>query len=213
MNVKFIHATPGAEKHIAYCARVSNPANQTNQNIEKLLAYCIREKHWSIFQMASLCLEVQTSRAVSTQIIRHRSLHIQEFSQRYSAVTNNEIYEARRQDNKNRQNSIDDMSQETKDWFLDAQTQVWDTCYTLYQEGLSKSIAKEQMRFLLPLSTSTTLYINGTLRDWITYLLVRLDKSTQLEHREVAQGCWKIFQEQFPVISKSVKETYPEIFK
>lgn len=204
MKVKLIHSTPDAEKHIAYCARVSNPKNQNNENIEKLLAYCIKEQHLSIFEMANMCIEINTSRAISAQILRHKSFSFQEFSQRYAASTSNEIYDARRQDTKNRQNSINDMSIEDKDWFLDAQTQVWDKCYTLYQEGLDKGIAKEQLRFILPLSTSTTIYMNGNLRSWIHYISLRIGNGTQKEHADIAKECQKIFIKQYPTIAKAL---------
>jgi len=204
MKVKHIHNTPEAEKLIAYCARVSNPANQNNEKIEQLLAYCIKAQHWSIFEMATLCLEIKTSRGLAAQILRHKSFSFQEFSQRYAKSTTNEMYEARRQDTKNRQNSIDDMSSDDKDWFLNAQMEVWDKCYTLYQEGLDRGLAKEQARFLLPLSTGTTLYMHGNLRSWITYINLRLENGTQQEHSDIAKECQKIFIEQFPIISKAL---------
>jgi len=213
MTVQLMWATPEADKQISFMARVSNPDNQDNEEFKRLLNYLMKHNHVSPFEMASMCVQIDTTRDISRQILRHRSFSFQEFSQRYAASTSNEIYEARRQDTKNRQNSINDMSTDDKDWFLDAQTQVWDKCFTLYQEGLKRNIAKEQMRFILPLSTSTTIYMNGNLRAWITYLLVRLDKSTQLEHRQIAEECWNIFQSQFPTISKAVKENHPEIFK
>lgn len=204
MKVKLIHLTENAEKHISYCARVSNPSNQNNEKIEGLLAYCIKEQHWSIFEMANMCLEINTSRGIAQQILRHKSFSFQEFSQRYAASTTNEIYEARNQDVKNRQNSIDNVSNENKEWFLNAQIEVWDKCYTLYQEGLEKGLAKEQMRFILPISTSTRIYMNGNLRSWINYINLRISNGTQKEHSEIAKECQKIFVEQFPIISKAL---------
>lgn len=204
MNVRFIHVTPEIEKHIAYCARVSSP-NQENPEHSKLLEYCIKNKHWSIFEMGTLCLEIKTSRAIAQQILRHRSFHFQEFSQRYAEVQDFEFYSPRRQDVKNRQNSIDDFPEEIENWFLDAQSQIIVLASDLYHEAMSKQIAKESARFLLPLNTQTKLYMHGTIRDWIHYLSVRTDNSTQLEHREIALECKKIFIEQLPIISKALE--------
>lgn len=206
MEVKLIHKTPEAEKLIAYCARVSSP-NQDNPEIEKLLSYCIKNKHWSVFEMASMCVEITTSRAIAQQILRHRSFHFQEFSQRYAKATEFETYEARRQDNKNRQNSIDDMSFKDKNWFLNAQDQVQDWCISYYEQALKKGIAKEQARFLLPLSTTTKLYMHGTIRDWIHYINLRTENGTQLEHKEIALSIQKIFVNEFPTIAKALE--YP----
>lgn len=205
MNVKLIHVTPDSEKLIGYMARVSSP-NQDNPNIEKLLKYLINNKHWSPFEMCNLCVEVTTSRAIAQQIIRHKSLNFQEFSQRYSKVDIQDIdyHEARMQDVSNRQNSLETAPQETEDWFLQAQVKVVEQAHKLYYEALDKGIAKEVARFLLPLSTNTKLYINGNIRSWIHYLEARTDKSTQKEHREVAEEIKKIFVKQFPVISKAL---------
>lgn len=221
MNVKLVSITKGVgevanlspEELIVYCARVSSPENQMSlETAPKLLGYCIRQKHWSIFEQVSLGVSIETSRAVAAQILRHKSFSFQEFSQRYSKPTGIIMYEARRQDLKNRQNSIDDLSQETKDWFLDKQTEIHALSQKYYEEALDKQIAKESARFLLPLNTATKLYITGNVRSWITYLLVRLEKSTQLEHRQIAQECWKIFQEQFPSISIALSGMYPDVF-
>jgi thymidylate synthase (FAD) len=206
-------ATLSPEELIVYCARVSSPENQLNlETAPKLLAYCIRMKHWSIFEQVNMGVEVVTSRALATQLLRHRSFAFQEFSQRYAQATDTITYEARRQDLKNRQNSIDDLPQETKEWFAEKQNELAELSQKYYEEALGKQIAKESARFLLPMSTATKLYVNGSVRSWITYLLVRLDKSTQMEHREIAQGCWGLFQEQFPNISAALKETYPGVF-
>lgn len=159
----------GPEELITYTARVSNPSNQMNMETSpKLLAYLIKHKHWSPFEMSSMTLEITTSRAIAAQILRHRSFSFQEFSQRYSEVTNQIIYPARRQDSKNKQNSIDDLTQEDKKWFVEAQNQVLELSGKLYKEALNKNIAKECSRFLLPLNTETTLYMCGSLRSWIT---------------------------------------------
>lgn len=204
MKVELIHITPKAEKHISYCARVSNPSNQKNTEYEKLLAYCIKHQHWSIFEMANMCVEITTSRAISAQILRHKSFSFQEFSQRYSNVSEFEEYNARRQDLKNRQNSIDDLSIETKAWFHQAQEIAITISSDLYTEAIDKGIAKEQARFLLPLSTRTRLYMNGSIRSWIHYITLRTDPSTQLEHRVIAEECKKIFKDNLPVVSKAL---------
>lgn len=206
MEVKFVHTTPEGEKHIAYCARVSSP-NQDNPEYEKLLSYCIRNKHWSIFEQASLNIEITTSRAIAQQILRHRSFHFQEFSQRYSEVQSYELYDARRQDLKNRQNSIDDLSEKDKEWFKEAQNEVWDRCYVRYEIALEKGIAKEQARFLLPLNTTTKMYMHGTIRDWIHYCQVRCDQSTQKEHRDIAEACKKILIKHYPTVGKALNWT------
>lgn len=200
MNTKLIHITPNSEELIAYCARVSSP-NQDKANIDKLIVYCIKNKHWSIFEMASLCVEIQTSRAISAQILRHRSFHFQEFSQRYAEVTSFETYPARSQDLKNRQNSIDDLGEPIKYWFMRRQEALHDYCINLYEQALYRGIAKEQARFLLPMSTSTKLYMHGTIRDWIHYLELRTGNGTQLEHKEIAENIKNIFIEQLPTIS------------
>ena len=204
MNVRLIHTTPEAEKHIAYCARVSSP-KQDNPEYDKLLSYCIKHKHWSIFEMASMCIEIKTTRAIAAQILRHRSFSFQEFSQRYSEAQNFDFTEARRQDLKNKQNSIADLSDEDQQWFYDAQSQVILLSNKLYKEALDKGVAKECARFLLPLNTETKMYMYGNIRSWIHYIEVRTDSSTQLEHREIAEECKRIFIEQFPVIAKALE--------
>ena len=202
MKVKLISTTPDAEKTILYCARVSNPKSQTSENTG-LLNYCITHKHWSIFQMAHMTVEITTSRAISAQILRHRSFSFQEFSQRYSEATGFQTYEARRQDIKNRQNSIDDMLPEDKEWFELMQNKIQQYCKATYENALYRGIAKEQARFLLPMSTSTTLYMTGDLRSWMHYLDLRCGVETQLEHREIADVIKQIFCEQFPIIAKA----------
>ena len=203
-SVKLVTVTPDAENIIAYCARVSNPSNQNNMaTAPKLLSYCIKHGHWSVFEQASMTVEVVTSRAISSQILRHKSLNFQEWSQRYSKSQEFVIYPARRQDDKNRQNSLDDMSDEDKQWFEGAQKKINTLASELYEEALGRQIAKEQARFLLPLSTQTKMYITGNVRSWIHYLDVRCDVATQLEHREVANAIKAIFIKQFPVISEA----------
>ena len=202
-----------AESLIAYTARVSNPQGQmNNETAPKLLAYLIKNKHWSPFEMVSMCVEIHTSRAVAQQILRHRSFSFQEFSLRYAKATEILEYPARRQDVHNRQNSIDDLTQADKDWFAEAQKEVATRSLTLYDEALARGIAKEQARFLLPLATATTLYVSGTARSWITYFLVRMEKVTQLEHREIAKECFGVFSTQFPITTEVLKSIYPEVF-
>lgn len=204
MEVKLISITPEAEKIIAHCARVSNPKNQDNPEIEKLLSYCIKNQHWSIFETGNMVLEITTSRAISAQILRHRSFTFQEFSQRYAEVTEFETYEARAQDLKNRQNSTDTLSEETKNWFKNIQLKLYSEALINYQIALEKGIAKECARFLLPLSTQTKLYMNGSIRSWIHYINLRTENGTQLEHKVIAEECKRIFKEQLPIISKAL---------
>jgi thymidylate synthase (FAD) len=205
MQTKLVWLTPDAEKIIGYCARVSNPANQDNPNVEKLLAYCIKNNHWSVFEMANMCVEIETSRAISAQILRHRSFSFQEFSQRYAEVQTMQTYEARRQDDKNRQNSIDDLDDDVKTWFTDAQKEVQNLATVKYKQALAKGIAKEQARFLLPMETTTRLYMQGTIRSWITYLQLRSGNGTQKEHMDIALDIRNyIFVPQLPVLAKAL---------
>jgi thymidylate synthase (FAD) len=201
-SVKLISITPDAEKIIMYTARVSNPTNQNSTNT-KLLNYCIKHGHWSVFEMAHMTVEIVTSRGISAQILRHKSFSFQEFSQRYAEATEYIYYDARRQDDKNRQNSIDDMSEEDKEWFEDAQAKITGLADELYKEALNKGIAKEQARFLLPLSTKTKLYMTGSIRSWLHYLDLRCDNGTQLEHREIADAIKQIFKQQLPIIAEA----------
>jgi thymidylate synthase (FAD) len=188
---------------IAYCARVSSP-HQESADYEKLLAYCIRNRHWSIFEMADMTVEIITSRAISPQILRHKSFCFQEFSMRYAQAQTIERYEPRRQDVKNRQNSLDDLPPETVEWFDRAQEKMATESMALYEEALEKGIAKECARALLPLATQTKLYMKGSIRSWIHYLEVRTDPSTQKEHRDIADAVRKIFMEQFPVTAAAM---------
>lgn len=196
------HFTP--EQLMVYVARVSNPSNQMNTaTASKLLGYCIKNGHWSVFEHVSFTVEIKTSRAIAAQILRHRSAVFQEFSQRYAEAMNNEFYPARRQDLKNRQNSFDDMSQEDKNWFQKAQEEVWDKAINYYKEALKKGVAKEQARFLLPLSTQTTLYMTNNVRNWIHYIDLRTTEGTQLEHRQIAEEIKEIFKKEFPAIAEA----------
>ena len=203
MECRLIWITPEAEKQIMYCARVSS--SDQNSTNTKLLNYCVKHGHWSIFEMANMCVEIATSRAISAQILRHKSFSFQEFSQRYAKAQSFENYEARRQDIKNRQNSIDDMSNENLTWFKVAQQNVQNKASVLYQEALNRGIAKEQARFLLPMSTSSKLYMNGTVRSWIHYLNLRCGHGTQKEHIEIANNIKDIFKKELPIISEALK--------
>ena len=193
------------EEFIAYVARVSNPGNQYNKETSaKLLKYLIKHKHWSPFELVHLTIEINTSRGIAAQILRHRSFSFQEFSQRYQKVDDYVIYQARRQDLKNRQNSIDDMTQDDKEWFCSAQQKVWELSNSLYSECLEKGIAKEQARFLLPLNTSSKLYMSGSLRSWLHYVDLRASHETQLEHRQIALEVKAILKKHFPFTSEAM---------
>jgi len=188
---------------IAYCARVSSPHQET-LDYQKLLSYCIEHKHWSIFEMVDMSVEIITSRAISPQILRHKSFQFQEFSQRYAKAQEIERYQPRSQDSKNRQNSLDDLDDATKLWFAEAQERMASTALDQYNQALEKGIAKECARVLLPLATQTKLYMKGSVRSWIHYLEVRSDSSTQQEHREIALEIKKIFISQFPVTAAAM---------
>jgi thymidylate synthase (FAD) len=203
MPCTLVAVTPGAEKLMAYCARVSSP-HQEKEEFAGLLKYCVKNQHWSIFEMANMVIEIETSRAIAQQILRHRSFSFQEFSQRYAAASDYEKYPARRQDQKNRQNSVDDMPPEDKLWFSQAQEAVWGLSSTLYKEALEKGIAKEQARFLLPLNTKSKLYMNGTVRSWIHYLQLRTAHGTQKEHMDLANEIQGIFSKEFPAVSAAL---------
>lgn len=208
MNVKLISVTPDAEKHVAYCARVSNPANQDNDNSAKLLAYCIKHNHWSIFEQAYMTLEINTTRGIAAQILRHRSFTFQEFSQRYadSSLLADEIpmFDLRRQDTKNRQNSIDDIDPFTKQKFEIAVQRYFQEGMDLYKNMLESGIAKECARFVLPLATPTRIYMTGSIRSWIHYIDLRSANGTQKEHMDIAKECQCIFAGQFPTIAEAM---------
>jgi thymidylate synthase (FAD) len=206
MTVKLIWTTPDTEAVIAHCARVSNPKNQDNPDYEGLLKYCIRNNHISIFEMASACLEIQCSRTIARQILRHRSFSFQEFSGRYAEMPEEPIYtEARRQDPKNRQNSVDDMSDEVKHHWHMNQLGAWTVAWNNYQEALSLGVAKEVARSILPEGmVQTTMYMTGTIRSWINFLDVRWQgPGVQLECRNVAEDIATILQPIIPTIFKA----------
>lgn len=206
-SARFVAATPGAEEHIVYCARVSNPANQNNhETAPRLLRYLINHKHWSPFEMASMTVEIETTRSIETQILRHRSFSFQSFSQRYSDVSVLPVFDVpqlRTQDKKNRQASHNNLDPDVSKYFTAKIADLSAECSKLYKEMLAAGIAKECARDILPLGTSTRLFMSGTLRSWIHYLDVRCDPSTQLEHRLVAESCKTIFQNHFPVIAQA----------
>jgi len=207
MKVSLITVTPDAEKHIAYCARVSNPNNQDNESIAGLLKYCIKHQHWSIFEQAFMTLEIETTRGLAAQILRHRSFTYQEFSQRYAASTDLgdiELPELRRQDDKNRQNSIDDLDPKVVDKLNRQMNTLFTSAYSLYQQMLEEGVAKECARFVLPLATPTRLYMSGTVRSWLHYIELRTGHGTQKEHKDIANACKGIFSEQFPTIASAM---------
>jgi len=210
--VKLISITPDAEEIIAYCARVSNPTNQENhETVDRLLDYCVRHGHWSVFEMANLVLEVNTTRAISPQILRHRSFTFQEFSQRYASTLEGlgGLYppHLRRQDQKNRQNSTDDLKTEDTQLFYRRINAHFAEAEDLYSEMISKGIAKECAREVLPLAAPTRLYMNGTIRSWIHYINLRSGNGTQLEHKQIAEAAKTIFVNQLPVIAKALSWT------
>jgi len=205
MKVKLISITPDAEETIGYCARVSNPKNQDNPEVSGLLKFCIKHGHWSIFEMANMVVEINTTRGIAAQILRHRSFSFQEFSQRYAKAQGFEYVKPRRQDTKNRQNSFDDLSENTKTWFEYTHQRIQDATHDLYEEALERGIAKESARFLLPLSTKTRMYMNGTVRSWIHYIKLRTDLSTQKEHQDIANEIKGLFREEFPIISEALE--------
>ena len=208
-SVKLIQATPNPEETMAYIARVSNPANQDNPSFEGLLKYCIKHGHWSVFEQAFMTVEIETTRAIAAQILRHRSFTYQEFSQRYAdssllaeAIP---VPELRRQDTKNRQNSIDDLDPE----FVELSTRQIDTYFkqgmSLYQHLLDCGVAKECARMVLPLATPTRIYMTGSCRSWVHYITLRSANGTQKEHMEIANACKEIFCEQFPTVGKALE--------
>ena len=203
MSVKLVWATPEADKLIGYCARVSNPANQDNENVAGLLAYCARNHHWSVFEMATAVIEINTTRDIGRQILRHRSFSFQEFSGRYAsydALEEAPLRGCRLQDKKNRQNSLPCDNPDTQAWWRWAQECTIDEAKARYETALSMGIAKEQARALLPEGlTSSRMYMSGTLRSWVTYLQTRLDPSTQREHQQIAQQVLEVLRGVAPI--------------
>lgn len=199
-STTLVHITPNAEELISYMARVSNPANQSNtETSQRLIRYLIEHQHWSPFEMVNMCVEINTTRSIAAQILRHRSFSFQEFSQRYAEVQlRPELPEMRRQDTKNRQNSIDDLPLEVLHETDKLVSQAFVTAYRAYDRLLELGVAKECARDVLPLATPTRLYMNGTIRSWIHYCQLRCGNGTQLEHRMIANGAYKLLEEHLP---------------
>ena len=206
---KLISVTPDAEKHMAYCARVSNPNNQDNDKFSGLLKYCVKHQHWSIFEQAFMTLEINTTRGIAAQVLRHRSFTFQEFSQRYadSSLLGKKIPlpELRRQDTKNRQNSIDDLDPFViQSLELQMQT-LFDSSMALYEQMLGRGVAKECARFVLPLAAPTRIYMTGSVRSWLHYIELRSANGTQKEHMDIALSAKEIFCEQFPAVAEAME--------
>jgi len=208
MTVKLVSITPDAEKTMAFIARVSNPSNQDNENYSGLLKYCIKHNHWSVFEQSTMTLEIETTRGIAAQILRHRSFTFQEFSQRY-ADTNLlgtiPVPDLRSQDSKNRQNSIDDLPQNQKEQLQKTIETYFAEGIDLYNELIREGIAKECARFVLPLATPTKLYMTGSCRSWIHYINLRSAHGTQLEHMIIAEEVRDLFVKQFPAVSEALE--------
>ena len=208
MTVHLISITPDAEQTMAYIARVSNPSNQDNEKYAGLLKYCIKHNHWSVFEQSTMTLEIETTRAIAAQILRHRSFTFQEFSQRY-AQTNYlgdiELPELRRQDQKNRQNSTDDLDPNVIDTLNKQMQTLFDSSLALYNQMIELDVAKECARMVLPLCTPTRIYMTGSCRSWIHYINLRSAHGTQKEHMIIAEKCRKVFTEQFPTVSEALE--------
>ena len=208
MNVKLVSITPDAEKTMAYIARVSNPSNQDNEKFAGLLKYCIKHNHWSVFEQSSMTLEIETTRAIAAQVLRHRSFTFQEFSQRYAASTalgDIDLPELRKQDLKNRQNSTDDLDPEMVEKFEKQMITLFSSAKSLYEQMLSQGVAKECARMVLPLATPTRIYMTGSCRSWVHYINIRSAHGTQKEHMDIAEACKKVFTEQFPAVSEALE--------
>ena len=210
MNVKLISVTKpevegidNAEDIIAYCARVSNPTNQMNtETAPRLLRFLIKHKHWSPFELANMCVEIQTSRAIAAQILRHRSFSFQEFSQRYSKATEMEPLELRAPAEKNRQSSSEIVQDE---YFNKMAAAFLEGSKQMYDQLIAAGVAKECARMILPLNTQTTMYMNGSIRSWIHYIDLRTEENTQKEHREIAEAVKSVFVENFPTVSEALE--------
>ncbi len=207
-EIKLVSVTPDAEKHMGYVARVSNPKNQDNDKFAGLLKYCIKHGHWSVFEQAFMTVEINTTRGLAAQILRHRSFTFQEFSQRYADSTllseHIPVPELRRQDNKNRQNSIDDVDPYIRQKYEILMQSHFERSVELYKDMLDSGIAKECARFVLPLATPTRLYMTGSVRSWIHYIDLRSAHGTQKEHMDVAEEIRCIFICQFPKVAEAL---------
>ena len=208
MNIKLVSITPDAEKTMAYIARVSNPSNQDNENYSGLLKYCIKHNHWSVFEQSSMTLEIETTRAIAAQILRHRSFTFQEFSQRYAdsnLLGSIELPKLRKQDSKNRQNSTDDLDPKVIQSLNMQMGTLFGSSLALYNQMLELGVAKECARMVLPLCTPTRIYMTGSCRSWIHYINLRSAHGTQKEHMDIAEGCRNVFTEQFPAVSEALE--------
>ena len=207
MTVKLVSITPDAEQMMAYIARVSNPANQENEKYAGLLRYCIKHNHWSVFEQSTMTVEIETTRAIAAQILRHRSFTFQEFSQRYADTKLLEavvLPELRRQDTKNRQNSTDDLDPEVVEKLNKQMKTLFSSSSALYNQMLEYGVAKECARMVLPLCTPTRIYMTGSCRSWIHYINLRSAHGTQKEHMVIAEGVKDVFVEQFPAVSEAL---------
>ena len=208
MSIKLISITPDAEKTMAYIARVSNPSNQDNENYSGLLKYCIKHNHWSVFEQSTMTLEIETTRAIAAQILRHRSFTFQEFSQRYAdsnKLGNIKLPDLRKQDLKNRQNSTDDLDPKIVQSLNMQMGTLIGSSLALYNQMLELGVAKECARMILPLCTPTKIYMTGSCRSWIHYINLRSAHGTQKEHMDIAEGCREVFTEQFPAVSEALE--------
>jgi len=205
-QVSLVHITPKAEELISYMARVSNPSNQSNtETSAKLIKYLIDHHHWSPFEMVNMCVEIETTRSIAAQILRHRSFSFQEFSQRYAEVPiPAELPHLRRQDTKNRQNSIDDLNIDTKNLFNYRIGTLYGDAYKIYKDMIAAGVAKECAREVLPLATPTRLYMNGTIRSWLHYCDLRTSNGTQKEHALIATQVQDILYQHLPNVSDAM---------
>ena len=208
MSIKLVSITPDAEKTMAYIARVSNPSNQDNENYSGLLKYCIKHNHWSVFEQSTMTLEIETTRAIAAQMLRHRSFTFQEFSQRYAdsnKLGNIKLPDLRKQDLKNRQNSTDDLDPKIVQSLNMQMGTLIGSSLSLYNQMLELGVAKECARMILPLCTPTKIYMTGSCRSWIHYINLRSAHGTQKEHMDIAEGCREVFTEQFPAVSEALE--------
>ena len=207
-KVKLVSVTPDAEQTMAYIARVSNPNNQDNDTFAGLLRYCINHEHWSVFEQSSMTLEIETTRAIAAQILRHRSFTFQEFSQRYaksSELGKIKLPDLRRQDEKNRQNSIDDLDEFIKQKLEAQMITLFSSSQSLYNQMIDHGVAKECARMVLPLCTPTRIYMTGSARSWIHYIELRSANGTQKEHMDIANECKSVFIDTFPTIAEALE--------
>ena len=210
MKVSFVNITADPEQTMAYIARVSNPSNQDNENYAGLLRYCIKHQHWSVFEQSSMTLEIETTRGLAAQVLRHRSFTFQEFSQRYAdsnLLGEIELPELRRQDTKNRQNSINDLDPEVVEKLEKQMNTLFSSSLALYNQMLESGVAKECARFVLPLATPTRLYMTGSCRSWIHYIQLRSAHGTQKEHMDIANACKSLFVQHYPTVAEALEWT------